>query len=262
MLNNKKYRLDFTMDDGNVKSVEFLAPQGDPGPAGYTPVKGVDYFTDADQEAIVQQVIAALGTPVFGRVDENNNIILTGALAEGSYTVKYEDAEGDVTIIGTLTNEAAPEYTNLLPRAINSDGSAYVSGDNGENKGWKPDTRLSSSGSESTSNATGIEVTGFIPVEFGQTIYFKNLTFTIGGEKASSCYLCLYDANFNLICYRRADETTPNGITVDENNVLKSIIINIGNGFNSSPTTAVAYFRISAEEITDASIITVNEPID
>lgn len=238
--------------DGSFAEIPALV-----GPPGDVPVKGVDYFTDADQEAIVQQVIAALGTPVFGRVDENNNIILTGALAEGSYTVKYEDAEGGVTIIGTLTNEAAPEYTNLLPRAISSDGSAYNGG-----RGWKADTRLSSSGGESTSNATDIEVTGFIHVEFGQTIYFKNLTFTIGGEKASSCYLCLYDANFNLICYRRADETTSSGITVDENNVLKSIIINIGNGFNTSPTSDVAYFRISAEEITDASIITVNEPID
>lgn len=36
---------------------------------GYTPVKGVDYFTPADQEAIVQQVLAALGTSTLGRAD-------------------------------------------------------------------------------------------------------------------------------------------------------------------------------------------------
>lgn len=66
------------------------------------PVRGVDYWTESDQEAIIQQVITALGTPVFGRVDADNNIILTGELAEGTYTIKYEDADGEVTDIGTV----------------------------------------------------------------------------------------------------------------------------------------------------------------
>ena len=66
------------------------------------PEKGVDYFTEADKEEIVQAVITALGTPVFGRVDENNNIILTGELANGTYTLKYEDSDGTLTEIGIL----------------------------------------------------------------------------------------------------------------------------------------------------------------
>lgn len=33
---------------------------GNPGQPGKTPVKGTDYWTPADQESIVQQVIAAL----------------------------------------------------------------------------------------------------------------------------------------------------------------------------------------------------------
>lgn len=87
---------------------------GAAGAAGKTPVKGTDYWTAADQESIVQQVITALGTPVFGRVDADNNIILTGDLAEGTYTFKYEDADGTQTVIGTLTSAAAPTYTNLF----------------------------------------------------------------------------------------------------------------------------------------------------
>ena len=35
-------------------------PQGPQGPAGATPVKGTDYFTDADKAELVTQVIAAL----------------------------------------------------------------------------------------------------------------------------------------------------------------------------------------------------------
>lgn len=56
-----------------------------------------------DTEEIVQQVISALGTPVFGTVDGENNIILTGNLADGTYILKYEDAEGNLTEIGTVT---------------------------------------------------------------------------------------------------------------------------------------------------------------
>ncbi len=34
--------------------------EGPQGPAGKTPVKGVDYFTDADKTEFVQEVLAAL----------------------------------------------------------------------------------------------------------------------------------------------------------------------------------------------------------
>ena len=78
--------------------------KGSTGSAGKTPVKGTDYFTEADKEEIVQQVITALGTPVFGTVDADNNIILTGELADGTYTVKYEDADGNVIDVGTISN--------------------------------------------------------------------------------------------------------------------------------------------------------------
>ena len=111
------------------------------GEAGYTPVKGVDYWTDADQESIVQQVITALGTPVFGRVDENNNIILTGNLTDETYTLKYEDAAGNLITIGTLNGEDVQTYVNRLKESIADDGSLYNGG-----KGWKADTRLNSSG--------------------------------------------------------------------------------------------------------------------
>ena len=57
---DKLYKITLDMSDGTEKSVEFTVTDGDPG---YTPVKGVDYWTDADQESIVQQVIATL--PVY-----------------------------------------------------------------------------------------------------------------------------------------------------------------------------------------------------
>ena len=70
----------------------------------FNPIKGIDYWTEADQESIVQQVIAALGTPVFGRVDNNNRITLSGTLAEGIYYISYEDVNGNMVDIGTLNH--------------------------------------------------------------------------------------------------------------------------------------------------------------
>ena len=131
---------------------------GATGAAGKTPVKGVDYWTTADQEAIVQQVIAALGTPVFGRVDADNNIILSGDLADGTYTLKYEDAEGNLIEIGELdmggiTNLADPSSAD-----------------------WLADKRLNSSGSVATQehHGTGGAVTNFIPCKAGDVIRVKN----------------------------------------------------------------------------------------
>ncbi len=90
---------------------------GKDGADGKTPVKGVDYFTPEDVASVVQQVLDSLGgVPIFGMVDGNNVITLSGNLAEGVYTLKYEDAEGNVTEIGTLNHSNAPEvtYTNLF----------------------------------------------------------------------------------------------------------------------------------------------------
>lgn len=76
---------------------------GATGAAGKDGADGKDYvLTDADKESIVQEVIVALGTPVFGRVDADNNIILTGDLVNGTYALKYENAEGNQTDIGSM----------------------------------------------------------------------------------------------------------------------------------------------------------------
>ena len=48
---------------GNTGDPGPAGPKGEQGPAGKTPVKGVDYFTDADKAEMVSAVIAQL--PVY-----------------------------------------------------------------------------------------------------------------------------------------------------------------------------------------------------
>ena len=69
---DKTYQLTFEMSNGIQKSVTFTVPQGpqgiqgekgDPGATGadgYTPVKGVDYFTADDKAEMVAGILAQL----------------------------------------------------------------------------------------------------------------------------------------------------------------------------------------------------------
>lgn len=131
---------------------------------GVIPQKGIDYWTDSDKDAIIQDVLAALGTPVFGTVDEENNIILTGVLPDGTYTLKYEDSEGNLTEIGILAHstEDTPDDTGSY-RNLADPSSAE----------WETGYRLNSSGSLVEANIT--YVTNFIPCQPGDLIRIKGM---------------------------------------------------------------------------------------
>ena len=175
---------------------------GAKGADGYTTVKGVDYFTPADQESIVQQVIAALGTPVFGTVDANNNIILTGELADGTYTVKYEDAKGNVTEIGTIAQIA---IINLIDTVGYHDGK-----------------RVNSSGEYV--DAAGYTSSGRISVTQGDVLRTKGINFDAADN--GRCNIHVWEAsgaNQYFILNSTSDlpkDTNHLNITIDDNNNL------------------------------------------
>lgn len=102
---------------------------GKDGVNGYTPQKGIDYYTEADKAEIVTAVIEAIGgNPVFGYVDENNNIIVQGNLAEGSYNVKYEMEGGSTIDIGELVidNNVYYSVANNLTNCTNGNSAIEV----------------------------------------------------------------------------------------------------------------------------------------
>jgi hypothetical protein len=82
----------------------------------------------APTEEIVQQVLESIGTPVFGIVDENNNIILNGELGDGTYSVKYEMEDGSTVNIGNLVvdNNVYYSVTNNLTQCTNSNSATEV----------------------------------------------------------------------------------------------------------------------------------------
>lgn len=189
---------------------------------------------------------------VVGTLDGNNNIILTGNLAVGTYTLKYENTDNTYSEIGILQVETIPEtetIINLIPISTNTDGSLFV-GTNGE-LGYITDTRLSVGGA--TKTQTNHETTGFIPIDYSGTIYVKNIVLT----DATTEIICFYDSNYNVLLgsYINYVFNTTNGEVVSKKVseiALDAITENKDN---------IAFFRISANEITANSIITVNQPL-
>lgn len=112
-------------DKGDTGATGAAGKDGSNGADGYTPQKNIDYFTEKDKAEIVKAVMDGIGCPIFGVVDENNNIIVSGDLADGTYTVKYEMEDGSTVYIGDL---AIGEVERIIQCAYieNSDQNSYV----------------------------------------------------------------------------------------------------------------------------------------
>ena len=247
---------------------------------GYTPANQEDVSTLSEQKANKQGLSLGVGEDglvylfvdgaaqgngldikaevvsgdVIGYVDGDNNIILTGALADGTYVLKYEDTEGNLTEIGSI-EVGCSAYTNKIPLSINSDGSLYNGG-----QGWKADARINSSGEEVAQ--VGLACTGFIPVKLNDVIYMRDVGFYNNDSSAPKTYhIAVYDSTFKFLSKRDMySVNNPVGAVVDSNGCLIEFRIS-KSMFGDVDIPTVAYLRVSAREITDESIITVNEEI-
>lgn len=70
---------------------------------------------------------------VVGYVDENNNIVVSGNLADGTYSVKYEMENGNTVEIGDLVLDSNVYYsiTNTLTNCTNSSSAIQAIGGEG-----------------------------------------------------------------------------------------------------------------------------------
>ena len=103
---------------------------GAPGATGPQGPKGDPYtLTEADKAEIAVAVIESLGgNPVFGYVDEDNNIIVQGDLADGMYSVKYEMENGEVVDIGNMVLDSNVYYsvTSTLTNCTSNNSTKTV----------------------------------------------------------------------------------------------------------------------------------------
>ncbi|MBQ9780419.1 MAG: hypothetical protein IJW00_05700 [Clostridia bacterium] len=207
------------------------------GADGKTPVKGVDYYTEDDKAEVVQEVLATMDLPLYGYVDENKNIIISGTLEGSAYTVKYEMEDGSTLDIGDLVLGTEQEITNQIPLSTDTDGTIYNGG-----LGYKTDTRINSSGVDAES--ADVSVTGYIPAENGQTVYMKGIAI----ENSGLSKIVMYDSDKSKLTEVYTSELSSVG-----NDVYSYTIAQEG----------TAYIRISSYNVFDGSqIVTIDQPIE
>ena len=171
-------------------------------------------------------------------------------LAEnGDKTKLYVLPDGMLWAWMLVTEEGGPAYTNLLPQAINADGTPYV-GTNGE-KGYKTGYRLNSTRQEV--EADGRCCTGFIPVRSTDTVRLKNIK--NDGVQLNGCiYFYAEDFSTNAgIFYSVAQDGSEFVFTPNNLKGFHDANLNAGD--------SCRYMRISEHTIDETSIVTVNEEI-
>ena len=128
-------------DKGDTGATGPQGPQGVQGEKGNTGATGAkgdkgdpgnDYvLTDGDKSEIAAKVIEILGgNPIFGIVDSNNNIVVSGNLPDGTYPVKYKMEDGSTVNIGNLVLDTNVYYsvTNSLTNCVSSNSAKQAIG--------------------------------------------------------------------------------------------------------------------------------------
>lgn len=146
--------------------------------------------------------------------------------------------------------QATPSYTNLLPTAKDADGSVY----NGI--GYKPDTRLSSSG---PADEAGWCLSGYIEAKVGDVLRFKNVTwqhYTGSGTDRGGIYY--FDSAYTRLNVSGTDaaiaDTSMSVVTDSSGNITQLTI-------PSWAGSSVVMVRICCQQFTADSVITKNETI-
>lgn len=176
-------------------------------------------------------------------------------------TVVLSNPTGNVTVT-VVAVVVKPKYDNQIPLSIKSDGSQYV-GDNGED-GYRVAYRLNSSGAEVAVASGSVNVTGFIPVKKGDTVYLDGpeISLTATGSHNDYTYLQFYNSSFT-------HELGGKGTQLGSISYVINNIITDANGFITSfyiedryNDFTPGYMRISAKGVNANAVITVNQPIE
>ena len=141
-------------------------------------------------------------------------------------------------------------YKNQIPISTDASGAVYNS------KGWKENTWVNG-GNENYN--WGTYATGFIPCKVGDVIRLKNVTFNTSNSygrlsffKSDKTYIGQVQSNGTWYL-----DTEFKGVKDTSGNYVEWTIKSV-----SGISANCAFIRITAQGLTNASIITINEPIE
>lgn len=147
--------------------------------------------------------------------------------------------------------DIVPLYTNLLPTATDTDRTTIYEG-----KGYKTETRLSSSGSPTDAIGRAVCASGFISAKEGDILRIKGISFVTG----VSLYVIAYDSNNAVVKYNTLSGDAELGF-IDKNNQKYAdgiLEITLSSEYFSTGFNAI---RFSGGDINESTIVTINEEI-
>lgn len=167
--------------------------------------------------------------------------------------ISIDSVSGDIGISAVATeSQSGAGYTNLLPTAVDTDGSPY-----GDGAGYMAGYKLSGSSEGGTPvEYSGAYTAGFMPITANtDRVRIKNITTHSG-------------ANVNNIIFYNTDKTKlyAAGGTAGSFATIVSVIDGVytfrpGDWLTSDQAANIGWFRFSCGGITDETIVTVNEEI-
>ena len=246
------YTLKYEMENGNVIDIGNLVLDNN---VYYSITKNLTNCIISNTTSEVAQGNSYSATITANNGYELKSVTVTmggNPVSVSGGVITIEAVTGDIVITAVAEEKAVtPSYTNLLPKAINADGTPYNGG-----KGYKSGYKMStSSGNESAT--TDAYCSGFMPIsDIYDEIYVKNVTLS---NTANVNNFVFYDANKTKIGVGTANGTA---------GAFNVNVTDKGNGvYQCSPQSwlttsmSVAFFRFSCGGITDETIVTVNEEI-
>lgn len=209
-------------------------------------------------DEVADEVLARLQTPVFGTVDVNKHITLSGHLVDGTYTMSFEDTDGTVIdLCEVQKNSNAPAYTNLRDTYLVA-----------------KDMRFSyTNGAPWTKSCVGMALF-VIPfadlMEKTLRVKAPNIANQTADAKGTSFNGVSNNTTFVGFIFNQSSSTLANATcAVNEGNNTYSFLFNKDNVTSSYNTSNVMYMQIvvntTGTAVTDDEleqiVITIDEPI-
>ena len=256
---NNGGELVITYSDGTTDNLGVVAgADGRDGVDGYSPIKGVDYWTEYDQNEVKTEVDTII-TEEFAKRGQlkpefANNI------AECTDTTKLYVLPDGYIYAYKLTEVVIGGYTNQIPISTDADGNIYNDG-----KGFKDGHRFNSSRQEATQ--TNSFITGFIPIKVGDTVYINGNYIDAGSNIAGSLGHVFYRSDDKTISLARVDMAKAeemgncySSFEVNSDGYVTSFTIN-GDWNYVADWNELGYVRLNLLGSGEGCVVTVNEEI-
>lgn len=258
-------------EDGGENVVTFsdgkklIVKNGMNGTPGYTPRKGVDYYTETDKAEFSEYIAGELAKR--GQVEPE----FANSIEECTDTSKlYILPDGMIYAYMLVEGEALPSYTNVLRTAQTSatDTSPFNGTGYQENLCFTSTNATENASSFATQMSGGTNfITGFIPVTMTEKLYFDKAY--LFGFDSSRFYNWFYDANGSKLATLRPnqikDGTVSAAVTMGSNNnvvCLDLAVLQTLSGFaNCSYAKFVRFSMQTDGSDPSEAVITKNEPI-